>query len=285
MSKKHMIVKLAAVFTPILFCAQLARASYMDAVVSLDPVGYWSFGEASGTTAVDLSVNDLDGTYHPQVTLGQVGAIIGDSDTSALFDGSSGYFHVGAAAQLAIDGDLTIAFWLNTELLSGAQALITYTANGETPSMNTLYEVTLGGDGYLSYRHEKAGGTDYAHTFTGQALLPGSWYLVTVTRDSSRKEVNLFVDDNLVGTYAAGQNPNNGSASSLYIGSNLGSNQFFHGRIDEVAVFDRMLSAAEMQGMYQAGTTALPAPELPTCMFLAVGSVMVCLRRRLGMGY
>ena len=268
MSKKQMIVKLAAMFTPILFGAQFAKASYMGAIVSLNPVGYWRFDESSGTVAADLSINDLDGTYHPQVTLGQVGAIIGDSDTSALFNGSSGYFHVAAAAQLAVAGDLTIAFWLNTELLSGPQTIISYTANGETPATNTLYEVTLGGNGYLSYRHEKANGTDYAHTFTGESLLPGSWYLVTVTRDSSKKEVNLFVDDNLVGTYAAGQNPNNGSTSSLYIGSNFGNNQFFHGRIDEVAIFNKVLTAAEMQGVYQAGTTALPAPELPTCTLL-----------------
>src|SRR4029079_47850 len=46
------------------------------------------FGEPSGSNAEDETTNNLDATYNNGVTLAAAGALAGDSDTSARFDGS-----------------------------------------------------------------------------------------------------------------------------------------------------------------------------------------------------
>ncbi len=68
---------------------------YAATVLGQNPAGYWRFGESSGTIAADSSPSLDGGTYTGGVTLGQPGAIIGDSNTAATFDGSTGYFSSG----------------------------------------------------------------------------------------------------------------------------------------------------------------------------------------------
>ncbi len=61
--------------------------SYEQAVLADQPVGYWRLGQ----NANDYSGNGFNGTVSGGVTFGQPGALAGDTMTSALFDGSSGY--------------------------------------------------------------------------------------------------------------------------------------------------------------------------------------------------
>ena len=68
--------------------------SYRDAVLADSPAGYWRLGETSGTTAADTSGNGRTGSYLNTPTLGQAGALTGDSNTSVGFDGTSEHVSV-----------------------------------------------------------------------------------------------------------------------------------------------------------------------------------------------
>ena len=65
-------------------------------------IGYWSFDEASGTTAVDLSENGYDGTLNGGVTWtdGKYGGAL-------HFDGSGGYVGTGQSILNNVAGRLT----------------------------------------------------------------------------------------------------------------------------------------------------------------------------------
>src|SRR5579884_3699038 len=82
-------------------------------------VGYWRLGDASGTPACD-SLGQNPGAYSGAVTLGQPGAIAGDADTSAAFDGSSGTMSVPASTSLNVGDSFTIEAWVKRRTLGGS---------------------------------------------------------------------------------------------------------------------------------------------------------------------
>ena len=70
--------------------ASSATWNYPAVVLSDGPLAYWRLGEASGATAIDATGHGLNGRYSI-VALGTGGAIAGDLDTAASFDGSYGF--------------------------------------------------------------------------------------------------------------------------------------------------------------------------------------------------
>ena len=54
----------------LLLAATAAQASYMDAVLADNPLGYWRLGETGSTTALDSSSNANSGTAGTGVALG-----------------------------------------------------------------------------------------------------------------------------------------------------------------------------------------------------------------------
>jgi len=91
-----------------LLCLGTARpafgSAYSDAVLADMPVRYYRLGDSSGTTAVDSSGNSQDGTYTGGVTLGASGAIQGDADTAATFDGTDDY----VSLPVGLEGEVKI---------------------------------------------------------------------------------------------------------------------------------------------------------------------------------
>src|SRR5205085_1512905 len=68
-------------------CRFTVRSPYATRILSTAGLAaYWRLGEASGTIATD-SAGTLTGTYEPAVALGAPGALSGDADTAAHFDG------------------------------------------------------------------------------------------------------------------------------------------------------------------------------------------------------
>src|SRR5262245_1483597 len=62
--------------------------TFASVMSSLEPVGWWRLAEVSGTTVVDSSRSQINGTYVGNPALGVRGAIVGDPDTAVAFDES-----------------------------------------------------------------------------------------------------------------------------------------------------------------------------------------------------
>ncbi|MBI9018976.1 MAG: FecR domain-containing protein [Phycisphaerae bacterium] len=79
------------------------------------------------------------------------------------------------------------------------------------------------------------------------------WHLVAVTHDN--KVVKFYFDGELVGNKEYEYYPKAINAN-LFIGadgSSKGSNYYFNGRIDELAIFKCVISEKDIRGMYQQG--------------------------------
>lgn len=72
-----------------------APGSYLEAVATNNPLGYWRLGELSGPTAFDCAGGN-NATY-TNVTLNQPGALATDNNPSAAFNGTNAYAGTGVS--------------------------------------------------------------------------------------------------------------------------------------------------------------------------------------------
>jgi alpha-L-rhamnosidase len=95
-------------------------------------------------------------------------------------------------------------------------------------------------------------GIDGSYTEHG-AVVPtvkledGKWHLITATYDGSFKRI--YFDGSEIGSHAVDGPIDKGGSADAYIGSWDGRNEFFYGGIDDVRIYNRALSAREIQTM------------------------------------
>ena len=220
--------------------------------ISIDPkapVGYWALDESGGTVAYDTSGNGNDGTYAGNTglfTFGQSGV----RGTSVQFDRDPGATNNGPHVNLGIlmtnPVDWTYAAWVYLDV---DQPPVTAGLVGEqnAPRLaltTTIREVQVG----LNF--EAGGG--WAGSLNTTVASTGVWYHMVVTvqdADTATPVTELYIDGQLVGTKnnygAAVDDPD----STHYLNYRDG-HEVFEGRLDEVAIYDRALTAEEISAIY-----------------------------------
>src|SRR3954469_21505117 len=93
-------------------CSGTAGSAYSTAITgTAGLVSYWRLGEPSGTAACD-SFGSNGGTYQGGFALGRVGAIAGDPDTAAGFDGSTGNVSIPHTSSGDVGDNFTVEAWV-----------------------------------------------------------------------------------------------------------------------------------------------------------------------------
>lgn len=229
---------------------------YKD-VVTMDTnaVSYWRLGERTGAkTAVD-SKGSNDGTYAGSVTLGQPGLVVGDTDTAAQFDGSTGFVSVPRNDDSLNPAKFTV------------EALVDV-AGGDGTRRAVVSSRDVGADtqtfGYVLYANDQNkwegfvgdGASSQGGVVTGPDVTPGKHYLAMTYNGTTLK---LYVDpvDDSPASADLFYEPN--AARELRIGA--GANEattpldFFNGVIDDVAVYNVDLDFATIQKHFGLATT------------------------------
>jgi hypothetical protein len=227
----------------------VTAGSYQAAVVAGNPMAYWQLGEASGTTAFDY-VGGFDGTYNGNVTLGVPGAITGSTDTAAYFDGTnSANAYVGTPLQLNNMPNVTMLGWIRRETNQANRTGLF--------GQNDLVEF-----GYIDNNTIQAwvDNFDQAVNISPNPIPNEQWGQVGLVLNSG--VATVFVNGSAAGT-ATLPSSNYGSNGFRFniagggIFDTIGANgNWFNGRVDEVAVYNRALTAAEICGLYFLGSGA-----------------------------
>lgn len=108
----------------------------------------------------------------------------------------------------------------------------------------------------------------------------GSWMHLAVVYDGANS--GLYINGVLDSAFVDTTSTQPGLTPGLFIGTNNYFNEDFHGFVDDVFVFDRALSAAEISSIHANGFDA-PAPvPLPAGLPLLIGGLagLSLLRRR-----
>jgi RHS repeat-associated protein len=221
--------------------------AYRNAVIDDKASGYWRLGEPALQAGVTDQRSAHPGSYRSGVTVGVAGALTGDTDTAATFDGTTKA--VAPVADYTIFGNTaaTIEAWFKTTAsgpIFGYQSgSVDVTPTGWVPA---LY---VGTDGKLR-------GTLWpTPVITSTATVNnGAWHHAVLTHNGST--ATLYLDGVTVGSssggiswLAMGQNQIGAAYSASWPSTN-GGWWGFNGTIDEVAVYPTALSSAKVSDHY-----------------------------------
>ena len=219
----------------------LALFSYGVSDTTTGLVGHWTFDDGSGTTAADTSGNGNDGTLvnTPTWTTGRIGGAL-DFDYT-----SSQYVDMGLPAELQLTNTGSVSAWVryNDQSVSGSWTYIAGATNASTDRNGYALVV------WPANRPSIAVDSATAHNQFSAPLTydDGSWHLVTGTWDGS--DVILYIDGLEVGSTAQTLNAN--VIYNINVGrDSANTNAYFNGTIDDVRIYNRALSAADVAALY-----------------------------------
>jgi hypothetical protein len=201
---------------------------------------------AGSATAADASGNGLVGAIDPGVSLGQPGALSGD--TAATFNGSGAAVTVAASPRLELVNAVSVEAWVRPTAAGQNGGIFEKTANGW---VNSQYMLMLEA-GVAKFRVRTATGA--LLPVDGPVLPVNTWTHLVGTFDGTT--LRLYVNGALYAS-AAAQGPIQSGSGVAFIGK-LGQNLYpFVGSIDEVAVFNGALSADRVRAHYLGGVVTL----------------------------
>jgi hypothetical protein len=211
--------------------------------------GHWKFHEGSGTTAADNSGNVNTGTIS-----GATWTTAGKIDFALNFDGVDDVVNTGSGATLDDLREMTISAWIRPNTLGeGSLGRIVQKGAGVAAGFRFLLQA----NNALSFAVDYTT-TDLARATASRVFTFGVWTHVLVTWTGSATATNVRIYVNGVETrYGTTQNGagtrTSDAASSLYIGNERYGTGTFDGSIDDVRVYNRVLSASEITAVYRAG--------------------------------
>ncbi len=220
---------------------------------------YWRLDEKSGSTFAD-AVGGSPATAQGGFTLGATGAIEGDLDTAATFDGATGA--ASANVNLSATSQLTVEFWLNWAAYANDDDLaLELTPNFNNNSGGFLVDPNageLGGKfGVGIGRDESRNNVYFARPSAG------AWHhyaFVFDTTAPAAQQIIPYVD----GKPVSYEKLNTGTGAGKFANSILSfmsrnaSSLFGKGSLDEVSIYSRALSGAEIGAHFQASRTNKP---------------------------
>ena len=203
-------------------------------------VAHYPFDEGEGTVARDAGGHGLDGVIHgaEYVQLPQGYAL--------RFDGVDDYVEIPDSERLRFSGPLTVSCWINTPVNS-SQAVL---AKNGCSILRQNYRLGL------EQNRVNFGVTDCPEGRTASGPGPGQQTWAHLAGTFNDGEVRVYVNGQLRGTHDSDPFEAGTLEAPLYVGTRfygLGPGGFFTGQIDDLRLYGRTLSEAEIAAQYEAG--------------------------------
>jgi glucose/arabinose dehydrogenase len=212
-------------------------------------VAAYNFNEGSGTVATDASGNGNNGTI-----TGAAWNTGGKYGQALSFDGVNDWVTINDSAGLDLTSGMTLEAWVWPTSQSGWETVIFKEMAGDHAYV--LYSYTDNATGRPTATIRRAAGSS---TASGSAVIPvNAWTHLAATYDGAM--LRFYVNGALTGSTAA-TGAIVTTTGALRIGGNNIWAEWFNGLIDDVRVYNRALSLAEIQAdMNRAVGSQAPAP-------------------------
>jgi hypothetical protein len=200
----------------------------------------WLFDDNKGTVATDSSVNKNVGTVK-----GTAQWVAGKFGSALQLDGATGWVDCGDTASMAIPtgGSVTICAWVNPKV--GSVAAWQGIMAKRTGSYS--YGINLVKGNFQIYTSGASGIQSFAYD-----LPVGQWVHIAATMSKSPTE--LYVNGELFG--GAGKGAGGGvalAANGLGIGASGTIGEYFNGIIDDVGIFNTVLTVDDVKSLMAKG--------------------------------
>lgn len=207
---------------------------------------YWPLDEDSGSTANDVAGSNRDGTAENDPILGQ-GGTGGTTAWEFVGDSSS-----GDDVQVN-EGDLnyatppfSFAYWVKTTQKANQHGMDNRDNNSRKA---TCYREADGSSGYLEPEFSGTNNGVFVNTNFNHA--DGNWHRVVCVIDSTTSDpCKVYIDGTLEGS--SGTDPGDMAAGNLHFASRGGNDSYFDGRFDDVRIWNRALTSAQVSEDYNS---------------------------------
>ncbi|MBI5872042.1 LamG domain-containing protein, partial [archaeon] len=214
-------------------------------------VGYWKFGEGSGSTTNDSSGYNNHGTLTSMNTVGNAtsGWTDGKYGKALRFDGVDDYVNVGNSSSLGVgleETSMSVAFWFKPDTTDFVNGVI---------SKQPSYGVEGMGSGGIRLLFTSTVPDVVRINSNPVVGTANTWYHVVFVKDGTAGKAYVNGADQTASSDVLDDVAP--TTNNLIIGSWYTGSERFNGTIDEVRIYNRALSADEISQLYQAGRIRL----------------------------
>ncbi len=203
--------------------------------------GWWRFDEEGGATVPDSSGRGNDGTLK-----GGARRAAGVLGRALLLDGKDDGVALGNPEALQLTGDQTISLWIRPASLGKRRNPFAKAYGGEAT-------ITVEEDGRINYYYGTSGrnAKPYQSFTMTHPVKADAWTHLVVVRDLERKKLLWYRNGAATDKTAAKFPEAKRSKEAAWIGK--GYVEPFHGRIDDLRVYARALTAEQVKDLYELG--------------------------------
>ena len=230
-------------------------------------VGKWGFDENSAstsTTTYDSSGNNNNGTLTNSPTRATSTCKIGNC---LNFDGSNDYVLISDPASGVLDptSEYSLSVWLKYSTTTSYGFIMSKTNGGSGGGYELFRNTGSGAIRFSSCDAVGACGGGYFDITTPLSYADGSWHNVVATAKTS-DTAKIYIDGVLAQTSGTVTQNNIANALNLFIAARGAAGVSpFAGYIDDPRIYNRALSAAEVQQLYNSQSFARHFYVLNVC--------------------
>lgn len=222
----------------------IVASSVQTSTLSNGMIAKWELDESTGTTAVE-DVNGHDATLY-----GSVGHST-DAVTGYALDYSGATGQYGSAANHAdfqVSTTISVSLWIKFDVVPSAQ-YIYFLAYNTSSSPYQAMHVYIDTDNALFFAVYNTSGTKYyARSNYSYPFATGTWYHIVGICPGTGSAMKLYINDtNAVGSATTLTGTIYQFNGPVYLGVSANT---FNGRMDNVRIYDRELTTAEISELY-----------------------------------
>lgn len=217
------------------------------------------------STVQGNTIKDLSKERNNAIINGGATVVAGKFGEALEFDGKDDFVEVPLKPSITFSkGDsLTVQAWVKTDDKPPKNDGI---VGNYRPATDALWVLSVSGDnpadrGKMAFSVRDKGRANSAGLRSPNALNDDKWHHLAGVRDQKEKKIRFYVDGTLIGEQADKTQDIN-SGQSIWIGEHL--NRYYKGLIDDVKVWNRPLSADELDKSRSGVTSVDAAGKLAT---------------------
>ncbi len=204
---------------------------------------HWMMDETTGALAADDSANGYDGTL---INMDNSDWVPGKTSNALDFDGVNDYVAVDDVCTGIAGQDVTVSAWMKAPAVNPAMQFII--AINSSTGNNKLMFGTQAGTATLSFVDSEPIWRD-----TTSMVIDNTWHHIAFVLDDSANTITIYVDGSDVLSFTSTVSVYTNDIFSLgqEYDTGMTTGDFYSGLLDDVRVYDRALTPAEIATLAQ----------------------------------